>query len=136
DLVGIEQILQHTAGHHADRSLLNKRLEHFPQRNHHLCPFLKEAPSPSGRVKVTTKYQHLGRAGVSRLAVLRGRASVDRPSVHRGGPYTVHRRPGPQSLLASVVWGSMAGRVLVLSGCHHTHISHTPRRLERGPWCP
>jgi predicted ATPase len=23
---------------------------------------LKEAPSPSGKVKVTTKYQHLGRA--------------------------------------------------------------------------
>jgi hypothetical protein len=30
DLVGIQQIFHHAARHHADRSLLNKRLEHFP----------------------------------------------------------------------------------------------------------
>src|SRR5437867_10811586 len=53
DLVGIEQIFQHAARHHADWSLLNKRCEHFPSRHRHLCPSVQEALSPSGRLKVT-----------------------------------------------------------------------------------
>src|SRR2546427_10734947 len=43
DPCGIEQIVQHATGHHTDRSLCHKRLEHLAQRNRHLCASLQES---------------------------------------------------------------------------------------------
>src|SRR5215471_3290137 len=36
--LGIEQIFQHTTGHHTDRPLFHKWFEHLPQRQRHPCP--------------------------------------------------------------------------------------------------
>src|SRR5262249_6059555 len=38
DPLGIEQMLQHATGHHADLALFHKRFEDFPQCHRHPCP--------------------------------------------------------------------------------------------------